>query len=224
MVLTGSCVREITRRFDESGETFESGAPQAVHGTLTTGASCAHSKSTGENMAIYSIGDNHPSIAPTAWVAPGAHVMGKIELADNASIWFGAILRGDNEPIRIGVGSNVQENAVLHTDHKFPLTVGNHVTIGHQAMLHGCTVGDGSLIGIQAVVMNGAKIGRECLIGAGALIPEGKEIPDRSLVMGAPGKVIRELTAEEVARIRAGVDNYIAKAASMSTQLKRIDT
>jgi carbonic anhydrase/acetyltransferase-like protein (isoleucine patch superfamily) len=174
-------------------------------------------------MAIYALGEHRPTVSTSAWVAPGAHIMGKIELADGASVWFGAVLRGDNEPIRIGMGSNVQENAVLHTDRNFPLTVGAHVTIGHQAMLHGCTVGDGSLIGIQAVVMNGAKIGRECLIGAGALIPEGKEIPDRSLVMGSPGKVIRELTDQEVARIRTGVDSYVAKATEMRTQLQRID-
>jgi carbonic anhydrase/acetyltransferase-like protein (isoleucine patch superfamily) len=149
--------------------------------------------------------------------------MGQVELADGASVWFGAVLRGDNEPIRIGTGSNVQENAVLHTDRNFPLTVGTYVTIGHQAMLHGCTIGDGSLIGIQAVVMNGAKIGRHCLIGAGALIPEGKEIPDRSLVMGSPGKVVRELTDQEVARIRTGVDSYVAKASEMRTMLKQID-
>jgi carbonic anhydrase/acetyltransferase-like protein (isoleucine patch superfamily) len=174
-------------------------------------------------MAIYRIAEHGPILAATAWVAPGAHVMGQVELAENASIWFGAVLRGDNEPIRIGVGSNVQENAVLHTDWKFPLTVGDHVTIGHQAMLHGCTIGEGSLIGIQAVVLNGARIGRHCLIGAGALIPEGKEIPDRSVVMGAPGKVVRELTDADIARIRSGVDSYVAKAASMRKDLVRLD-
>jgi carbonic anhydrase/acetyltransferase-like protein (isoleucine patch superfamily) len=174
-------------------------------------------------MAIYRIAEHAPIIASTAWVAPGAHVMGQVELADRASVWFGAVLRGDNEPIRIGVGSNVQENAVLHTDWKFPLIIGDHVTIGHQAMLHGCTIGEGSLIGIQAVVLNGARIGRHCLIGAGALIPEGKEIPDRSVVMGAPGKIVRELTDADIARIRAGVDSYAAKATSMRQDLVRLD-
>jgi len=174
-------------------------------------------------MAIYRITEHSPVLAASAWVAPGAHVMGRVELAEGASVWFGAVLRGDNEPIRIGVGSNVQENAVLHTDWKFPLTVGDHVTIGHQAMLHGCTIGEGSLIGIQAVVLNGARIGRNCLIGAGALIPEGKEIPDRSVVMGAPGKIVRELTDADIARIRSGVDNYVAKAASMRKDLVRLD-
>jgi carbonic anhydrase/acetyltransferase-like protein (isoleucine patch superfamily) len=174
-------------------------------------------------MPVYAIGDDRPLLAPTAWVAPGAQVMGKVELAEGASVWFGAVLRGDNEPIRIGVGSNVQENAVLHTDKGMPLTVGAHVTIGHQAMLHGCTIGDGSLIGIQAIVLNGAKIGKGCLIGAGALIPEGKEIPDNSLVMGSPGKVVRQLTPDDVARIRRGVDSYVEKAAEFRSQLKRID-
>lgn len=174
-------------------------------------------------MAIYRIAEHSPVLAASAWVAPGAHVMGRVELAEGASVWFGAVLRGDNEPIRIGVGSNVQENAVLHTDWKFPLTVGDHVTIGHQAMLHGCTIGEGSLIGIQAVVLNGARIGRNCLIGAGALIPEGKEIPDRSVVMGAPGKIVRELTDADIARIRSGVDNYVAKAVSMRKDLVRLD-
>lgn len=174
-------------------------------------------------MAIYALGPHRPNLSASSWVAPGAHVMGQVELADGASVWFGAVLRGDNEPIRIGVGSNIQENAVVHTDRNFPVTVGAHCTIGHQAMLHGCTIGDGSLIGIQAVVMNGARIGRGCLIGAGALIPEGKEIPDHSLVMGSPGKVVRELTEQEVARIRTGVDSYVAKAAEMRTQLKQID-
>lgn len=174
-------------------------------------------------MAIYSIDEHRPLLAPSAWVAPGAHLVGRVELAEGASVWFGAVLRGDNEPIRIGKGSNVQENAVLHTDWEFPLTVGDHVTIGHQAMLHGCTIGDGSLIGIQAIVLNGARIGRECLIGAGALIPEGKEIPDRSVVMGAPGKVVRQLTDADVARIRKGVDSYVAKAAQFASALRRID-
>ncbi len=174
-------------------------------------------------MALYAIDDRHPQLAPTAWVAPGATVLGRVVLADGVGIWFGAVLRGDNEPIVIGEGSNVQENTVMHTDMGFPLTVGRHVTIGHQAMLHGCTVGDGSLVGIQAVVMNGVRIGRECLIGAGALVPEGKVIPDRSLVLGSPGKVVRELTDEDVARIRAGAESYVARAAAFSAQLRRLD-
>ncbi|HYF58600.1 MAG TPA: gamma carbonic anhydrase family protein [Burkholderiaceae bacterium] len=174
-------------------------------------------------MAIYSIGEARPTLAPTAWVAPGARVMGRVELADGASIWFGAVLRGDNEPIVVGEGSNVQENSVLHTDVGHPLVIGRGVTVGHQVMLHGCTIGDGSLIGIQAIVMNGVRIGRECLIGAGALVPEGKEIPDRSLVLGAPGKVVRQLTDEDVARIRAGARSYVERAALFRDRLERID-
>jgi carbonic anhydrase/acetyltransferase-like protein (isoleucine patch superfamily) len=174
-------------------------------------------------MAIYSIDDRSPQCDASAWVAPGAHVIGRVELGAGASVWFGAVLRGDNEPIVIGEGSNVQEGAVLHTDIGCPLTVGTYVTIGHQAMLHGCTVGDGSLIGIQAVVMNGARVGRECLIGAGALVPEGKVIPDRSVVLGSPGKVVRELTDAEVARLRAGSDSYVARARAYATDLVRLD-
>ena len=174
-------------------------------------------------MALYAIDDRRPQLAPTAWVAPGATVLGRVVLADGVGIWFGAVLRGDNEPIVIGEGSNVQENTVMHTDVGFPLTVGRGVTIGHQAMLHGCTIGDGSLIGIQAVVMNGVRIGRECLIGAGALVPEGKAIPDRSLVLGSPGKIGRERSDDDVARIRAGAESYVARAAAFRAQLHRID-
>lgn len=174
-------------------------------------------------MAIYRIGDHAPTIAATAWVAPNASVIGRVTLADASSVWFGAVIRGDNEPIVIGATSNVQENAVLHTDAGFPLTVGVGVTVGHQATLHGCTVGDGSLVGLQAVVLNGAHIGRECLIGAGTLVPEGRVIPDRSVVLGSPGKVVRMLTDEDVRRIRAGVELYVAKGAAFASGLVRID-
>jgi carbonic anhydrase/acetyltransferase-like protein (isoleucine patch superfamily) len=174
-------------------------------------------------MPVYKLDHDEPTVAPTAWVAPGAHVMGRVELAEDSSIWFGAVLRGDNEPIRIGRGSNVQECAVLHTDPGSPLTVGAHVTIGHQAMLHGCTIGDGSLVGIQAVILNGARIGRECLIGAGALVTEGKVIPDRSVVVGSPGKVVRQLTEQDVASIRRGADSYVARAAAFHATLQRVD-
>ena len=174
-------------------------------------------------MSLYAIHDHRPTLAATAWVAPGAHVLGRVVLQEGANIWFGAVLRGDNEPIVIGEGSNVQENAVLHTDQGFPLTLGRSVTVGHQAMLHGCTVEDGSLIGIQAVVLNGARIGRQCLIGAGALVTEGKVIPDRSLVMGRPGKVVRTLTDEEVERIAAGAQHYVARAAEFRAALVQVD-
>jgi carbonic anhydrase/acetyltransferase-like protein (isoleucine patch superfamily) len=150
-------------------------------------------------------GDHH-------FVAPDATIIGRVVLEHEASVWFKVVIRGDNDPIVIGAGSNIQDGSVLHTDDGVLLTVGPAVTVGHQAMLHGCTIGEGSLIGIKAVVLNHAIVGRECLIGACALIPEGKVIPDRSLVMGTPGKVIRTLTDEEVAEIRAISDGYVANA------------
>ena len=144
------------------------------------------------------------------YVAPGATLIGRVVLEDRATVWFGAILRADNEPIVVGRRSNVQDGAVLHADPGFPCTLGEGVTVGHQAMLHGCTIGDGTLVGIKAVVLNGATIGRDCLIGANALVAEGKVIPDRSLVLGSPGKVVRTLTDDDVARIRYAADVYVA--------------
>ena len=143
------------------------------------------------------------------WIAPTATVIGRVRLAADASVWWGAVLRGDNEWITIGRGSNVQDNAVLHTDPGFPLDVGANVTVGHQAMLHGCTIGEGSLIGIGAVVLNGARIGRNCLIGAMAFVGEGKEIPDNSLVKGIPGKVVGAVSAEQAAGMQAGTAHYV---------------
>jgi carbonic anhydrase/acetyltransferase-like protein (isoleucine patch superfamily) len=143
------------------------------------------------------------------WIAPSATVIGRVRLAAEASVWWGAVLRGDNEWITLGQGSNVQDNAVLHTDPGFPLDIGPRVTVGHQAMLHGCTIGEGSLIGIGAVILNGARIGRNCLIGAMSFISEGKAIPDNSLVKGIPGKVVGEVTAEQSARMQAGTAAYV---------------
>jgi carbonic anhydrase/acetyltransferase-like protein (isoleucine patch superfamily) len=158
----------------------------------------------------YALGDVHVTTAGDAfWIAPSAVVIGKVKLERDASVWWGAVVRGDNERITIGEGSNIQDGSVLHTDPGFPLTIGKDVTVGHLAMLHGCTIGDNSLIGIGAIVLNGARIGRNCLIGAKALIPEGKEIPDNSLVMGMPGKVVREVSPEHIARIRAGAEHYV---------------
>ncbi|MFC2967448.1 gamma carbonic anhydrase family protein [Acidimangrovimonas pyrenivorans] len=142
------------------------------------------------------------------WVAPDANLIGKVVLESGASVWFGSTLRGDNEEIRVGAGSNVQENCVFHTDIGYPLSVGRNCTIGHKVMLHGCTIGDGALIGMGATVLNGAKIGKGCLIGAGALITEGKEIPDGSLVMGAPGKVVRMLDDAAQAGLIASAQHY----------------
>ena len=171
-------------------------------------------------MTIYAYKDRTPELADDAWVAPGAHVVGSVQLAASSSVWFGAVLRGDNEPIRIGERSNVQEGAVLHTDMGFPLTVAAEVTIGHQAMLHGCTVGEGSLIGIQAVVLNGAVIGKESLVGAGALVTEGKTFPDRSLIIGSPAKAVRTLSDDEVQALHRSASNYVIKAAAFRSHLK----
>jgi carbonic anhydrase/acetyltransferase-like protein (isoleucine patch superfamily) len=143
------------------------------------------------------------------WIAPTAVVIGKVRLMRDASVWWGAILRGDNEPITVGPGSNVQDLCVLHTDPGCPLTIEAEVTVGHQAMLHGCAIGEGSLIGIGAVILNGARIGRNCLIGAKALVAEGKDIPDNSLVMGIPGKVVAEVRPEQAARMRNGTRRYV---------------
>jgi len=174
-------------------------------------------------MAIFKIGTHTPDVDSSAYVTDSASVIGQVHLAANTSIWFGAALRGDNELISIGEGSNVQECAVLHTDIGYPLVVGKNVTIGHQAMLHGCTVGDGSLIGIQAVVLDGAVIGKNCLVAAGALVTSGKEFPDNSLIMGSPAKAVRELTQEQINDIQRGVTTYIERAAYFKQQLKRID-
>ncbi|PJF10987.1 gamma carbonic anhydrase family protein [Pseudorhodobacter sp. MZDSW-24AT] len=171
---------------------------------------------------IYALEDIAPEIDPGAWVAPGATLIGRIVLEAEASVWFGAILRGDNEEIRVGSGSNVQESCVLHTDMGFPLTIGADCTIGHKAMLHGCSIGAGSLIGMGATVLNGARIGRGCLIGAGALITEGKEIPDFSLVMGSPGRVVRELDGAAQARLMRSAEGYRANAQRFRQGLRQI--
>ncbi|MDG4648364.1 gamma carbonic anhydrase family protein [Roseibacterium sp. SDUM158017] len=157
---------------------------------------------------IYALDGIAPRIDPDTWVAPDANVIGRVVLEAGASVWFGATLRGDNEDIRVGEGSNVQENCVFHTDMGYPLTIGANCTIGHKAMLHGCTIGEGSLIGMGATVLNGARIGAGCLVGAGALIPEGREIPDGSLVMGMPGKVVRDLDEAARAGLLASAAHY----------------
>lgn len=173
-------------------------------------------------MAIYQLGDDAPEIDPSAFVADSATLVGKVTLAANASVWFGATLRGDNERITIGENSNVQEGTVMHTDPGHPLTLGRNVTVGHQAMLHGCTVGDGSLIGIQAVILNGARIGKGCLVGAGALVTEGKEFPDGSLILGAPAKVVRQLTQEDLLRLEGSAASYVVRGLHYKMQLKKI--
>ena len=173
-------------------------------------------------MAQYQIDDHSPDVAPSAWVAPNATVVGRVRLGAQASVWFGAVLRADNEPITIGARSNVQEGAVLHTDPGFPLFVGEGVTIGHQAMLHGCTIGDETLIGIQAVVLNGAKIGKHCIVGAGALVTEGKTFPDGSLIVGAPAKVLRPLSPEQLASLPRTAQGYVDRAERFRTALVKV--
>jgi carbonic anhydrase/acetyltransferase-like protein (isoleucine patch superfamily) len=173
-------------------------------------------------MAIYQLGDDAPTLAPDAWVADSAQVMGRVTLLAGASVWYGAVLRGDNDRITLGERSNVQDGSVLHTDMGFPLVLEADVTVGHQCMLHGCTIGAGSLIGIQAIVLNGAVIGRNCLVGAGAVVTEGKQFPDNSLILGAPAKVVREISPEQAARMRLGAEHYVQQAQRHRTQLRRI--
>jgi carbonic anhydrase/acetyltransferase-like protein (isoleucine patch superfamily) len=173
-------------------------------------------------MPLYRLGDITPQIDPSAWIADNATVIGNVILGPGANIWFGAVLRGDNEPIVLGPGCNVQEGAVLHTDPGFPLTLGQSVTVGHQAMLHGCTVGEGALIGIQAVVMNGARIGRESIVGAGALVTEGKAFDDGSMILGSPAKATRALTAEQRAALWGIAQRYVARGQRYRDTLVRV--
>ncbi len=163
---------------------------------------------------IWTLDGITPQLHPDTWVAPDANLIGKIVLEEGASVWFGATLRGDNEEIRVGAGSNLQENCVCHTDMGYPLTIGANCTIGHKAMLHGCTIGDQTLIGMGATILNGARVGRFCLIGAGALVTEGKEIPDGSLVMGTPGKVVRQLD-------QAAIDGLLKSAQGYQANMRR---
>ncbi|MGN6548375.1 MAG: gamma carbonic anhydrase family protein [Pararhizobium sp.] len=174
-------------------------------------------------MALFELDGRVPSLPDGfSFIAESASVIGNVVVEDDVGIWFGAVIRGDNETITIGMGSNVQDNAVLHTDPGFPLTIGRHCTIGHKAMLHGCTIGENSLVGMNATVLNGAVIGRNCLIGAGALVTEGKQIPDNSLVVGAPGKVVRALDDAAIARLAQSAQHYIANARRFAAGLKRL--
>ena len=168
----------------------------------------------------YRLGDSLVETHPESWTAPTATLIGKVRLEEGASVWFNAVLRGDNELILIGKHSNVQDGAVMHTDMGYQLTLGTGVTIGHNAMLHGCTVGDYSLIGINAVILNGAKIGKHCIIGANSLIGEGKEIPDGSLVMGSPGKVVRDLTDEQKKLLEASAAHYVKNGQRYARELE----
>jgi carbonic anhydrase/acetyltransferase-like protein (isoleucine patch superfamily) len=174
-------------------------------------------------MTLYALDGQMPQIHPDSWIAPDANLIGKVVVEEGASIWFGATIRADHEEIRVGAGSNVQENTVMHIDHGFPLIIGQNCTIGHKVMLHGCVIGDNSLIGMGATVLNGARIGRNCLIGAGALITEGKEIPDGSLVMGAPGKVVRQLDPAEIGKLEASALHYQENMRRFRAQMKVVD-
>lgn len=173
-------------------------------------------------MAIYELDGVAPKIAESAWVADSAEVMGRVTLGEDASVWFGAVVRGDTESITIGAGSNIQDASVLHADFGKPLVVGCNVTVGHQVMLHGCTIGDESLIGIGAVVLNGARIGRNCLVGAGALVTEGKEFPDGSMIIGSPAKAVRQLSPEQIEGLRQSARHYIDNARRFKSGLRKL--
>ncbi len=173
-------------------------------------------------MAIYELDGKSPQLDAGAWVAETAQVIGDVHLCENASVWWSAVIRGDNDHIRIGRNTNIQDAAVLHVDKGVPLTVGDNVSVGHQAMLHGCTIGDGSLIGIQAVILNGAKIGKNCIVGAGSVVTENKEFPDGSMIIGAPARVTRQLGEAQIAGLTGVTDGYVANARRFARGLKKI--
>jgi carbonic anhydrase/acetyltransferase-like protein (isoleucine patch superfamily) len=173
-------------------------------------------------MAIYQLGEQRPDIADTAWVADSAQVIGNVSMAEGASAWFGVVVRGDTERIVIGKNTNVQDGSVIHADPGFPTVLEDNVTIGHQVMLHGCTIGEGTLIGIQAVVLNGAKIGKHCLVGAGSLVTENKEFPDGSMILGSPAKVVRTLTPEQIDGLKRTALHYVENAKRYKAGLKKL--
>ncbi len=175
-------------------------------------------------MPIYALADLVPELPPPGlfWIAPGAHVIGNVLLAEDVGIWFGAVLRGDNELISVGARSNIQENAMLHTDMGFPLSIGSDCTIGHHAILHGCTIGDNSLVGMGATILNGAKIGKNSLVGANALVTEGKEFPDNSLIVGSPARAIRTLDDAAAARLTASAAGYVANWKRFAVEMRVI--
>ena len=173
-------------------------------------------------MAIFELDGVVPQISESAWVADSAQVIGRVELDDDASVWFGVVIRGDTEAIRVGRRTNIQDMSVLHADSGVPLTLGEDVTVGHKAMLHGCTIGDGCLIGIGAVVLNGARIGKGCLVGAGSLVTEGKEFPAGSMILGSPARVVRQLSTEQLEGLRLMAEHYVSNASRFRTGLKKI--
>ncbi len=171
-------------------------------------------------MACFKLGEIAPVLSQGAWVAESADVLGSVELHEDVSVWFSCVIRGDNETVVIGRGSNIQDGSVLHSDKGFPLHIGQYVTVGHRVILHGCTIGSGSLIGMGAIVLNGAKIGPNCLVGAGALVTEGKVFPEGSMILGSPAKVVKTLSAEQIAGLKQSALNYIDNAKRFSTLLK----
>ena len=173
-------------------------------------------------MAIYRFGDDTPRVAPGAWVADNASVIGRVELAEGASVWYGAVLRGDNDWLRLGRNSNVQDGSVLHTDHGLELLIGENVTVGHQCILHGCVVGDSTLIGMKSVILNRARIGRNCIVGAGSLVTEGKDFPEGSMIMGTPAKVVRPLTPEEIQRLALSAAHYVQQSERHRSLIERV--
>ena len=173
-------------------------------------------------MAVYELDGTQPRVADSAWVADSAQVMGNVVLGEDSSVWFGTVIRGDTETITVGRGSNIQDASVLHADIGKPLTIGDNVTVGHQVMLHGCTIGDECLIGIGAIVLNGAKIGRHCLVGAGALVTEGKEFPDGSMIIGSPAKAVRQLTPEQIEGLKLSAQHYMDNARRFRAGLKKL--
>ena len=172
-------------------------------------------------MAIFELDGVAPRLQDSVWIADGAQVMGNVELGQDVSVWFGVVIRGDTDIIRIGRGTNIQDASVLHADVGQPLTIGEDVTVGHRVMLHGCTIGDGSLIGIGAIVLNGARIGKGCLVGAGSLVTEGKEFPDGSMIMGTPARVVRQLSAEQIEGLQRSAQLYVGNARRFRAGLKK---
>ena len=173
-------------------------------------------------MALYQLDDLIPQLHASAWVADSAQVIGNVHLGPDSSVWFGVVARGDTDSITVGRGTNIQDNSVLHADPGMPLVIGDHVSVGHQVMLHGCTVGDGSLIGIGAVVLNRARIGKNCLVGAGALVTEGKEFPDGTMILGSPAKAVRQLSPEQIAGLENIAQHYVDNARRYRAGLKKI--
>jgi carbonic anhydrase/acetyltransferase-like protein (isoleucine patch superfamily) len=173
-------------------------------------------------MPLYALGEHRPLTLGSHWLAPGAHVIGKVVLGTDVGVWFGAVLRGDNETISVGAGSNIQEGAMIHTDMGYPVTIGAGCTIGHHAIIHGCTIGNNSLVGMGATILNGARIGNNCLVGANALVTEGKQFPDGSLIVGSPARLVRPLDDDAIASLRKSAESYVANWQRFASEMKLV--